>query len=433
MRRFPLPTGRSGVADLARGLDPSLALLAGIAFVTQTGVAIMLPLLPLYATQLGASPTVLGWLTSIFAVTNAIGQLGSGYLAERIGPRRLIPAGEALYAGCNILIAGATTALPLLVWRGLAGLGGGTTLVSERLYLRGVVDRARLAFANGLLSAAGAAGSVFGPAIGGIVAAASDLRVPFLIVGGTSLVAAGAALFLPPLPEQAASASGAESTLGTTRRRRDLGLLVLANLALLAGFGSFITTYAPFATSTLGWSIAEVGLLFSAFGLGSIFLGPWLGNLADRHGRRLVGSLATIPVVLFSLALVAGSPALILYPVAVAAGGGIAGFSAAWFALLGAATGGPGGGRTFGTISAISSLGIVVGAVSAAGLWENVEIRAGMLVTVVVTAVAGLALYAYPGETDETDVTYQADPAGDVDLAFEDDQAGEPDGAAWPT
>src|SRR5918995_6217204 len=103
--------GRSGVAELARGLDPSLALLAAIAFVTQTGVAIMLPLLPLYATQLGASPTLLGWLTSIFALTNAMGQLGSGYLADRIGPRRLIPAGEALYAGCNILIARATTAM----------------------------------------------------------------------------------------------------------------------------------------------------------------------------------------------------------------------------------------------------------------------------------------------------------------------------------
>jgi len=157
VRRFPLATG-SRLAGLAQGLDPSIALLAAIAFVTQTGVAIMLPLLPLYATQLGASPGVLGWMTSIFAITNAGGQLVSGYLADRVGPRRLIPTGAAIYAGCNILIASATSALPLLAWRGLAGLGGGITLVGERLYLRGVVDQARLAFANGLLSAAGSAG-----------------------------------------------------------------------------------------------------------------------------------------------------------------------------------------------------------------------------------------------------------------------------------
>jgi len=399
-----LATG-SRLAGLARGLDPSIALLAAIAFITQTGVAIMLPLLPLYATQLGASPGVLGWMTSIFAIANAGGQLVSGYLADRVGPRRLVPAGAAIYAGCNILIASATSALPLLAWRGLAGLGGGITLVGERLYLRGVVDQARLAFANGLLSAAGSAGQVLGPAIGAFVAAAADLRAPFLIVGATSLAASAAALFLPRLPARpseptAATALATAAVTGT--RRVDLGVLLLANLALMAGFGSFITTYAPFATTRLAWSLGEVGILFSVFGLGDILLGPWLGHLADRHGRRRVGALAMVPVAVFALALVVGIPSIVLYPIAAVAGGGIAGFSAAWFALLGAATGGPRGGRTFGLISAISSLGIVVGAMTAAQLWERVEIRAGMLVTVVAVIVAGVALYAYhdAGQTD---------------------------------
>jgi MFS family permease len=386
----------SRLAGLAQGLDPSLALLAAIAFVTQTGVAIMLPLLPLYATQLGASPGVLGWLTSIFAITNAGGQLVSGYLADRVGPRRLIPAGTAIYASCNILIASATSALPLLAWRGFAGLGGGITLVGERLYLRGVVDQARLAFANGLLSAAGSAGQVLGPAIGAFVAAAADLRAPFLIVGATSLAASAAALFLPRLPARASAPTAVLATTAAAGSRRlDLGVLLLANLALMAGFGSFITTYAPFATTHLDWSLGEVGILFSVFGLGDILLGPWLGHLADRHGRRRVGALATVPVVVFALALVAGIPSIVLYPIAAVAGGGIAGFSAAWFALLGSATGGPRGGRTFGAISAISSLGIVVGAMTAAQLWERIEIRAGMLVTVVAVIVAGVALYAY--------------------------------------
>ena len=47
----------------------------------------MLPLLPLYATELGAPPCVLGLLTSSFAVTNAIGQLGLGLPGRRVGAR----------------------------------------------------------------------------------------------------------------------------------------------------------------------------------------------------------------------------------------------------------------------------------------------------------------------------------------------------------
>ena len=388
------PAG-SRLAEFGRGLDRSLALLAAIAFVTQIGVAIMLPLLPLYAVQLGASPIVLGLLTSVFALTNAGGQLLAGVLSDRVGPRRLIPAGMGLYAVSNILISTAMSALPLIVWRGLAGLGGGTSLVSERLYVRRVVDRTRLAFANGLLSAAGSAGQVAGPAIGGFVAAVSDLRVPFLIVGATSTVAAIAALFLPRIRDTVGGA-GAAVEASFTVDRRSLGILLLANLAILAGYGSFITTYAPYAQGSLGWTTAEIGIVFSLFGLGSITIGPWLGAAADRWGRRRVGALATIPVFAFAVALILSLPGLILYPIAIVAGGGIAGFSAAWFALLGTATGGPRGGRAFGTVSALSNLGIVVGALLAARLWESVDIRAGMLVMLVAIAVAGIAMAAYP-------------------------------------
>jgi MFS family permease len=383
------------LAELGRGLDSSLALLAAIAFITQIGVAVMLPLLPLYAVQLGASPIVLGLLTSVFALTNAAGQLLAGFLSDRTGPRRLLPAGLGLYAVSNLLIATASSAVPLIIWRGLAGLGGGTSLVSERLYVRRVIDRSRLAFANGLLSSAGSAGQIAGPIFGGFIAAISDLRVPFLVVGVTSSIATVAALFLPRIRETASSVAGAAATVSKLDLRA-LSLLLLANLALNAGYGSFITTYAPFAHDTLGWSTAEIGILFSLFGLGSITVGPALGAAADRWGRRRVGSLAVIPVFAFSVALVLSVPPLVLYPIAIAAGGGLAGFSASWFALLGTATGGPHGGRAFGTVSALSNLGIVVGALLAARLWETVEIRAGMVVMVVAIAVAGAALAAYP-------------------------------------
>ena len=107
--------------------------------------------------------------------------------------------------------------------------------------------------------------------------------------------------------------------------RRALGILLLANLAILAGYGSFITTYAPFARGSLGWTTTEIGIVFSLFGLGSITIGPSLGAAADRWGRRRVGSFATIPVFLFAVALILALPSLILYPIAILAGGGLPG------------------------------------------------------------------------------------------------------------
>lgn len=399
-------------AALGRGLDRSLVLLAGIAFITQVGVAVMLPLLPLYATELGASPRVLGLVTSSFAVMNAAGQLAAGFIAQRVGPRRLVPAGMGLYAGANALIATATAALPLIAWRSIAGLGGGLALVSERLYLSQVIDRARLSFGNGLLSAAGSAGTVAGPALGGILAT-TDLRLPFLLVAVTSTLAAGAALFLPR-PRDGATASEARAAQPEVRLdRRVLGILLAANLALLAGFGAFVTTYAPFATDVLGWSRTEIGIVFAMFGLGSIVVGPWLGHLADQRGRRPIAILACIPIVVFTLVLVAGAPRPVIYAAAIVGGGGIAGFEAAWYALLVNATGGVRGGRVFGTISALSTLGIVVGANAAAHLWEEVDIHAGVLVVAVAAVCAGLAMFVFPGQAGLSPIVDGADTGAD--------------------
>lgn len=385
-------------SELGRGLDRSLALLAAIAFISQVGVAVMLPLLPLYATQLGASPHVLGLLTSSFAVTNAIGQLAAGFLAQRTGPRRLIPAGTGLYAAGNALIASATAAVPLIAWRSMAGLGAGLGLVSERLYVSQVVDRARLAFGNGLLSAAGSAGTVAGPVLGGFLADA-DLRLPFILVAVTSAVAATSALLLPrPTTSEPTAAERTATEAAGRIDRRSLAILLLAMIGLLAGFGAFITTYAPFADSALGWSRREVGIVFALFGLGSIVIGPWLGHQADRHGRRPVAIVSCLPVALFTIALVAGLPRPVVYVAAIAAGGGIAGFQAAWYALLVGVTGGVRGGRAFGTVSAVSTLGIVIGALTASTLWEAVDIRLGLLVATVAVGFAGLAMTAFPGE-----------------------------------
>ncbi|MEZ0240660.1 MAG: MFS transporter, partial [Chloroflexota bacterium] len=130
----------SGWAQRFRGavrdIDRAIAVLAAIAFISQVGVSIMLPLLPLYAVQLGASPTELGLMVSIFAVTQTIGQLGSGAMIQWIPPRRQMPLGQASYAAANFLIATAASAFPLIVWRSLAGFGGEVVRIPGRVRTR---------------------------------------------------------------------------------------------------------------------------------------------------------------------------------------------------------------------------------------------------------------------------------------------------------
>jgi MFS transporter, DHA1 family, multidrug resistance protein len=372
-------------------INPALALLAFIAFIAQVGIAVMLPLLPLFATELGAEPFVLGLLTSAFAVTNGIGQFGAGFFADRYGARRIVSGGLALYASMNALIATAATAAWLVAWRALSGFGGGAVIVSERLYLTEVTDPGRRAFANGILSAAASAGMVAGPAFGGLIAALGGLRAPFVVVAVTSGIALVASLALPrPAREEptAASAAGPVEPATDAVDRRGVVALLFANLAMLAGYGAFITTYAPLATGTLGWSTVEVGIAFSFFGAGSILLGPGLAHLADRTSRRGVAMAGALPVAAFGASLVVGLPIPIVFAVAVLAGAGLTAFNAAWYALLAEVSGTRLRGRVFGVVSAVSNAGIVIGAMTATALWERVNIATGMLVGVVAILIA---------------------------------------------
>jgi MFS family permease len=397
-----------------RGLSPAIALLGAMALVTQIGVSIMLPLLPLYATSLGATPNVLGLLTSSFAVLIAVGQLAGGYLVERVAPRRLVSFGIVTYATANVLISTAGAALPLIAFRSLAGLGAGVNQVAERLYVAQAIDRTRLAFANGVLSAAGSAGSVLGPTVGALLVGVADLRLPFLVVGFTSTIAAIGSVFLPKPPAE----GPARTSDGVSARARDeavaadravgrrfswstatriLVLLFLIQTSFQAMFGAFITTYAVFTQERLGWATAEVGLVFSAFGLGSILLGPALANLADRRGRRDVAILGASLVLLFPISLLAQAPRPIIYLVSVIGGGGVTAIEASYFALLADATDGGRRGRAYGWISALSSLGIVIGATAASQLWDRTgDVGLGLVVNGVALVFVIGFLLLYP-------------------------------------
>ena len=371
-----------------RDLRGPLGVLASMLFVSQLGVGVMLPIIPLYAIALGASPRDLGLLTTAFSLANVAAQLGVGFILDRIDPRIPIRAGIATYAGANLLISTAAGVPSLLAFRALAGLGGGANLVADRVYLSRIADPARLAYLNGLLGSAGSAGALMGPAVGGLLAQVADLRAPFLVVGFTSGIAFLASLRLHQAPPSSGAPVGG---IVASAFNRSVIVLLVANTLLNSTFGAFITTFAPYATAAFAWSTAEVGIVFSIFAIGSLAAAP-LGAVADRRGRRLVGTYATLPVLFFALALAFALPRPLIYLGALAAGAGLSTFGACWFALLTEAAPEARRGRTFGIVNAISMLGLVIGANGAAAIWELYDIRLALALAGLLAALGGLTL-----------------------------------------
>jgi MFS family permease len=410
------------VVAAASGIDRSIAVLGLLAFISQVGVSIMLPLLPLYAVAVGATPGEIGLMVGAFAVTSTTGQLGAGFFASRIPARRQMPIGQAIYATGNFLIATTSTALPLVAFRAMSGFGGGMTLISERLYIARVTAADRLAFVNGVVSAAGSSGSVLGPLLGALLAT-QTLQAPFIVVGCTATIAGVAALlFLPSergaggdrpgaaasdagaLPEAAelAPASGAEPAPADTAEAHasrwahvePLARLAVWSVAFNAAYGGWITTFSAFTTDVLGHHPSDVALFFAPFGAGAILLGPVLSRVADRTGRRRMVAIGSGLVLLNLGVVVIGLPLALIYASAVLAGGGLAAAQSSWFALLGVATDGGRRGRSFGLVSALSNLGVIAGTAVASTAWTLLGLGEGLVSSglFLLVAIAGLLL-----------------------------------------
>ena len=135
------------------------------AFVDMLGLAMVIPLLPFYATKLGASASIVGILIAAFSIAQLASAPLWGRFSDRYGRRPALLAGLMISAVAYVIFAYATTLWLLLLCRVVQGVGGGTIGVVQA-YVADASDPKDRAKSLGWLSAATSLGAVVGPAIG---------------------------------------------------------------------------------------------------------------------------------------------------------------------------------------------------------------------------------------------------------------------------
>jgi len=142
-----------------------LTVLMITAFVDMLGLAMVIPLLPFYATKLGASATIVGVLIAAFSIAQLASAPLWGRFSDRYGRRPALLVGLLISAVAYVVFAYASTLWLLLLSRIVQGLGGGTIGVVQA-YVADASDPNDRAKSLGWLSAATSLGAVVGPAIG---------------------------------------------------------------------------------------------------------------------------------------------------------------------------------------------------------------------------------------------------------------------------
>lgn len=368
------------------------------------GFGIMLPVLPLYAEDFGASPAMAASVIAVFSAAQMVAAPLWGRLSDRIGRKPVLIA-ALIGSSIGSLVTGLAGVLwVLFLGRVLDGASGSSYAVGQAAVadMAEPEDRPRLL---GLLAAAFGVGFVAGPLIGSI-AALGGRQLPFFVAA--ALTAGNAIVALVRLP------SGRKSTPASAPKPGRLALwgasgpgvrrLAVLSLVAMAGFAGFEATFAMLVERRF----PDVGDptvygLFAAIGVLMVLVqtrivGPVNARLGTRSALRAALSLVAAGMVV--LAMGGGWAGLAVALVLLVVGQGVFGptLSNATVETVGA----DGRGSALGLQQSAGALGRIIGPLLAGVLFGRVAVGAPYLVAAVL-AIAAMALVPRPGAEELLD------------------------------
>lgn len=364
----------------------------GVVFLTVVinliGFGIVLPLLPFFATELGASPLAVGAIIAAYSAMQFVFAPLWGRMSDRYGRRPALIIGLLGTAGSYVVFAMADTVTVLLLSRLVGGVMGATIPVAQA-YVADRSPRESRARAMGLIGAAFGIGFIIGPAIGGLLSR-WGYALPGLFAAGLSLAAGLVALvFLPeslPPEKRLVPAAGAQrgglravgeglaalrrtlTALGGTLAHRGFRGPIGATLLGNTGIAAYTTLFPLVLYDPIGMSAAEAGGFFAFAGVvtaasqGGI-VGPVVERLGER--RTAVSGSVTVALALAILAWAPGVPGIIVSLALLGVGWGL--FNPSVLGILSSQAGDAEQGEVLGVNQSASALSRVVGPV--AGGW----------------------------------------------------------------
>ena len=330
-------TDNSGTAPARSGTPIPVPILVACAltFVLYLGAYMRLPLVPLFARELGASTFQVGMINSGFMLAAALLSLPLGLVSDRLGRRRLILAGMCISGLTSVFLLFTRTPLQVGAVYLFSGVGLACFSPAMMSYVGDVSPIPLLGRAYGWYTSALYLGMAAGPGLGGMIAG-RGFGAAFFI--SAVVIAAGVFLGGPRMPAPPPIARPPSTNLLADFRE------ITGNRAVTACWlATFFATYAwgslfaffPLYARDAGVSLVHTGLIFTCQAAANALFRVPIGHLLDRWGNRVPFIIAGNFLFALSIAAVGQARTLLpLYAIFLAVGGSMAATFTAIGALL---------------------------------------------------------------------------------------------------
>ena len=291
MSSTPPATASPSPPEPGSRLPSTVVALGAVSLFTDISSEMIYPLLPLFLTGLGASPTFLGLVEGLAESTAALLKLVSGAWSDRTAKRKpLVVWGYGIASVARPLVALATAPWHVLSVRFADRVGKGIRTSPRDALLADATPPAIRGRAYGFHRAMDNFGAVLGPlAAWFILGRGVSHRAVFAWAAVPAALALMTLAFVVREPARRAAAPAAQARKPLDLRppavpafRRYLGVVALFTL------GNSSDAFLLLRASALGVPEVQVPLLWAAFNVVKSVLSTPFGSLSDRVGRHRI-------------------------------------------------------------------------------------------------------------------------------------------------
>jgi DHA1 family multidrug resistance protein-like MFS transporter len=250
------------------------------------------PVLPLFASYLGADPAAVGSVAAVSAFTGVLFSIPIGMLSDRVGRRKMLLCSALVFASAPFCYLFVTKLWQLALVRFYHGLATAAFVPVAMAQVADLFQEER-GERMGWFSTATLLGRFVAPlAGGGLIGFLAfnpllSYRAVYVLCGAAGLLT----LFLivkvhEPEKTTPCHRSWAETfqALGAVMANRAILVTSGVEAAILFAYGTF-ETFLPLYALARGLSAYEVGICLSAQVISLALTKPTMGRFSDRHGR----------------------------------------------------------------------------------------------------------------------------------------------------
>ncbi|HEY8081287.1 MAG TPA: MFS transporter [Acidimicrobiales bacterium] len=258
-----------------------------VIFLEWLGATAVLPLLPLYLKQKGATPSTTGVVMASFFIAGVLLQYPAGRISDRWGRKPVLIGGLVAYAVACLGFLLPLTPLAYGSLRFVQGGAAGAIEVATLATVALVVPDAQRGRASSRIYAAQLGGAAFGPLLGAFIGL-REMAYVFIAAAALAILAA-----LPVLRRDL----GPRHVHGEPMGRLTVDSRLIGAVAIAVAIGLVIGAYESCWTLLMnfkGASTLQLGLSWMFFALPYVLffrVGGWFADRADRRVMAVIGIL----------------------------------------------------------------------------------------------------------------------------------------------